>query len=124
MCKDFQDKIKNGYIGSCNCGLYKTIPTVIYLCGDSKYKNDFLEWNKYFSLTGAMVLMPGTFYENELNGEQLETLKTLHIQKMGVAEMIFVIDKYGVIDDSLKKDLELAKKKGKLIKYASEMKES
>lgn len=23
MCKDFRDKIKNGYIGECNCGLYE-----------------------------------------------------------------------------------------------------
>ena len=25
MCKDFRDKIAEGYIGECNCGLYKTI---------------------------------------------------------------------------------------------------
>lgn len=23
MCKDFRDKIKSGYIGECNCGLYE-----------------------------------------------------------------------------------------------------
>ena len=23
MCKDFRDKVKNGYIGECNCGLYE-----------------------------------------------------------------------------------------------------
>ena len=25
MCKDFRDKVRNGYIGECNCGLYKSI---------------------------------------------------------------------------------------------------
>jgi len=23
MCKDFRDKIENGYVGECNCGLYE-----------------------------------------------------------------------------------------------------
>ena len=23
MCRDFRDKVKNGYIGECNCGLYE-----------------------------------------------------------------------------------------------------
>ena len=23
MCKDFRDKVKSGYIGECNCGLYE-----------------------------------------------------------------------------------------------------
>ena len=123
MCKDFQDKIKDGYVGLCKCGLYKTVPTIIYLCGDTKYRNDFLEWNKYFSINGAIVLMPGTFYEDELNQKQFEELQKVHAQKMTVSEMIFVIDKYGVVSESLKKDLDMAKKKGKIIKYASEMKE-
>lgn len=25
MCKDFRDKIKNGYIGECHCGLYEVV---------------------------------------------------------------------------------------------------
>lgn len=25
MCKDFRDKVKNGYIGECNCGLYEAV---------------------------------------------------------------------------------------------------
>ena len=28
MCKDFRDKIENGYIGECNCGLYVSIREV------------------------------------------------------------------------------------------------
>ena len=24
MCKDFRDKVKSGYIGECNCGLYES----------------------------------------------------------------------------------------------------
>lgn len=27
MCADFREKIKNGYIGECNCGLYEAIPS-------------------------------------------------------------------------------------------------
>lgn len=25
MCKDFKDKVKDGYKGECNCGLYESI---------------------------------------------------------------------------------------------------
>lgn len=25
ICKDFRDKVKNGYVGECNCGLYESI---------------------------------------------------------------------------------------------------
>lgn len=25
MCKDFRDKVKQGYVGECNCGLYVAV---------------------------------------------------------------------------------------------------
>lgn len=120
MCKDFKEKINNGYIGECNCGLYKSEPNIVYLCGDIKYKKDFLYWLKFFSLHGMIVVMPPFVKEEELIDQYKETLKNVHIQKMMVADLIFVIDKYGKVSDTLRKDLEKARYFKKKIQYASE----
>lgn len=115
MCQDFKDKIEAGYIGECNCGLYKSEPSVIYLCGDRRYKKDFLYWHEKFSKDGIITIML-PFNSDEM---LTKTLKNLHYQMMTVADCIFVIDKFGSVTEELDKDLK--KFKGiKRILYASE----
>ena len=119
MCKDFRDKIESGYIGECHCGLYKSEPSVVYLCGNMEYKKDFLHWHKVFSLEGKIVIMP-PFTGKKLAAGCEKILRDIHLQAMTAADLIFVVDKYGRIDDVLRKDLEDFKRRKKIIEYASE----
>lgn len=124
MCKDFRTKVENGYMGPCNCGLYINEPNIVYLCGDLKFRKDFIYWNKIFSLMGMIVLMPGVFkYDDSFTEEEAKNLSDIAVQKTYIADMIFIIDKYGHIDDATRKEIELAKVLGKKIEYASEIEE-
>lgn len=115
MCKDFRNKVEQGYIGECNCGLYKSEPSVIYLCGDRRYKKDFLYWHEKFAKEGIIAIML-PFNKDEI---LTDTLKNLHYQMMTIADCIFVIDKFGQVSEELDKDLERIKRVKQLI-YASE----
>lgn len=122
MCKDFRDKIKNGYFGECACGLYKSIPTIIYICGDTRYSEDFLYWNGYFSRQSMLVLMPGSLSTSYCTTEEEATnLNNINEQKIQFSDMVFIIDKYGRIPSYVEKTIQSAKKNGKKIIYASEI---
>ncbi len=123
MCKDFRDKTENGYFGECGCGLYKSIPTIVYLCGDTaRYYQDFIRWHGYFSQEGMIVLMPGQFSLTHPDSHEASTnIANTNEQKLHFSDVIFVIDKYGNVDEDMNKTIQFAKKNGKKIMYASEM---
>ena len=122
MCKDFRDKIKSGYIGECHCGLYKTEPYIVYICGDSRYGDDFLYWNTIYSTRGYLVLLPSNLNKWWTPSDNdVIAFDTVHHQKLYAAEEIFVIDKYGKVSEDLARDIERMKRLGKVIKYASDM---
>lgn len=122
MCKEFRDKMAEGYFGECACGLYKSIPTIVYIYGDICYVEDFLRWNQYFSHQGMLVLLPG-----RLGGAQTVTLEesnnliNINTQKIQFSDIVFIIDKYGRIDEITDKVIKEAKKSGKKIVFASEI---
>lgn len=120
MCKAFRDKIIEGYIGECHCGLYRTEPNIIYLCGNTRYTKDFLYWNDFFSGQGYIVLMPENLQDLAVvSNTELASWENVHKQKMTVAEIIFVVDKFGKVADKLANELEKIKRTKKII-YASE----
>jgi hypothetical protein len=120
ICKDFRDKCANGYLGECNCGLYKSIPSIVYIYGDTHYTNEILHWNDYFSKMGFIVFMPELFRPYKLTDEQIVSLKNVYEQKLHFADTIFIVDRYGEITEKMKKLIDAAKKLGKKIMYASE----
>ena len=122
MCKEFRDKINEGYFGPCACGLYKSIPTIVYIYGNMYYVEDFLQWNAYFSQRGMIVLLPGRLGQSQPdNLEASNNLININTQKIQFSDIVFIIDKYGKIDEITDKVIKEAKKSGKKILFASEM---
>lgn len=120
ICKNFRDKCARGYLGECDCGLYKSIPSLLYLCGDINYKDKFIAWYNFFSKQGYLVFFPSLLSPEKLTDEQIVNLENINKQKITFADTIFVIDMYGKIDPNTQKIIEEAKKAGKKIMYASE----
>lgn len=122
MCTKFREAVAQGYIGECDCGLYRSIPSTIYLVGDTKFYKDFVYWNRYFSKEGVIVLAPINFPEKaKITQDESTNLNNVHIQKIHVADALFVIDRYGEITPTLAQDINMAKRLGKKIMYASQM---
>ena len=93
---------------------------VITLCGSARFKDEFTKQEQILSLKGYIVLSPIFFDEEiqtKLERTKLEMLKLMHYKRIELADEILVINKYGYIGDSTKKEIDFAKKLNKIIKF-------
>ena len=97
--------------------------TIITLCGSTRFKDDFLYWNKRLTLAGAIILMPGVFAHSgdKITKEEKVRLDQLHRRKITISDGIFVINKDGYIGDSTKQEIAFAEGLGVPVFYASDM---
>ncbi len=94
---------------------------IITLCGSTKFKREFEEINKKLTLEGNIVISVGVFVHNDEEKEALlskkDLLDEIHLDKIRLADEIFVINKNGYIGESTRREIEFAKKLGKPIRY-------
>lgn len=92
---------------------------IITLCGSTKFKEQFQYWNKYFTLNGNVVISVGCFGHSGDSQAFLFGMKCMldqmHLQKIDMADQIFVINKNDYIGQSTKKQIEYAKNKIRLL---------
>ena len=108
-------------------GKYK----VITLCGSTRFKDVFLETQKWLTLEGNIVISVGLFghagdaevWENMDEGTLTKTkemLDDMHKRKIDMADEIFVINVGGYIGTSTRSEIEYAKMTGKTVRYLEE----
>jgi hypothetical protein len=96
---------------------------VVTLCGSTKFKEEFIRVAEQLTLQGAVVISVGLFghadnkFGTVISPGVKEMLDDLHLQKIDMAEQIFVINVGGYIGESTRNEIEYAKKQGKVIKY-------
>ena len=92
---------------------------VITLCGSTRFKKEFEEMNKRLTLEGNVVISVGCFGHagDEFTDVQKEMLDDIHIQKIEMADEIYVINKDSYIGKSTRAEIEYAKKLGKKVNY-------
>ncbi len=96
---------------------------VITLCGSTKFKDDFIRVQRELTLKGYVVISVGLFghadgeYRTVLTEEVKEMLDDMHMQKIDMAEAIYVVNPGGYIGSSTRKEIEYAKAQGKEIMY-------
>lgn len=98
-------------------------PITVCLCGSTKFKDKFLEWNRIFTLHGCIVLMPGVFAHSgdPITDEQKQNLDVLHKQKIIQSDFIFVVDQNKYIGSSTREEIGFAKALNLPIYYMSEI---
>ena len=97
-------------------------PTVVCLCGSTKFKDEFLLAQKRETLTGKIVLSVGwfshadadVFYPNE---QEKQMLDDLHKRKIDLADEILIIDVNGYIGESTRSEIEYATKLQLPVRY-------
>ena len=95
-------------------------PTVITLCGSTKFKKEYIEQQRRLTLEGYIVLTVGFWGHIEARGitvEQKVNANRLHLCKIDISSEIFVINPGGYIGESTVKEIRYAKMKKKTIKY-------
>ena len=93
---------------------------IITLCGSTKFKELFDEYNKKFTLEGNIVLMPGCYahYDKiEITDEEKINLDILHKDKILMSDIVFIINKNGYIGSSTKSEIDFSFNHNKLILY-------
>lgn len=94
---------------------------VITLCGSTRFKEQFLEQQKRLTLEGNVVISVGLFGhsgdEEVWKPGMKEMLDKMHLQKIDMADEIFVINVGGYIGESTRREIAYAESKGKIVKY-------
>lgn len=96
------------------------MPKIVTLCGSTKFKEDFERINMLFTMKGYIVLMPGVFGHADnvmLTAEEKNLLDKLHLQKIDMSDMVYVINKHGYIGNSTSNEIIYAIKQGTPVFY-------
>ena len=94
---------------------------VITLCGSTRFKEQFLEQQKRLTLEGNVVISVGLFghsgNEEVWKPGTKEMLDKMHLQKIDMADEIFVINVGGYIGESTRREIAHAEQTGKPVRY-------
>lgn len=97
---------------------------VITLCGSTKFKEDFIRVQKTLTLEGIVVISVGLFGHSgdseAFDDHTKAMLDDMHLQKIRMADEIFVINKGGYIGESTAREIRYAKAIGKKVRYMEE----
>ncbi len=98
----------------------KKKPTVVTLCGSTKFKEDFERVQKQLTFAGCIVISVGCFGHADkvpMSDAQKEMLDELHKRKIDISDEIVVINKGGYVGSSTRSEIEYATKHGKEVVY-------
>lgn len=102
-------------------------PTVVTLCGSTRFKTEYEETNKRLSLRGQIVLTCGLFAHAdnlELSESQKELLDDLHKRKILLSDYIYVINVGGYVGQSTRSEIEFAERHGIPVYYHEKVKDN
>ncbi len=98
-------------------------PTIVCLCGSTRFMEAFFDAGWRFTLEGKIVLSIGVCkHAEDHGGEALgqdvaDRLDELHFRKIDLADEVYVLNVDGYIGESTRKEIEYAKSKDKPIRY-------
>jgi hypothetical protein len=95
-------------------------PTVVCLCGSTRFHGEYTAQNERLTLDGKIVLSVGSFGHGRtvpLTDAEKAKLDALHLRKIDLADEILVLNVGGYIGDSTRREIEYAKKKSVVVNY-------
>jgi len=87
-------------------------PTIIVLCGSSRFKKEFDQANLKETLAGNVVLTICPGISNRKKADKI------HRQKIKIADEVLVVNPGGYIGPSTRAEIAYAKKNGKRVRYS------
>lgn len=97
-------------------------PTIVCLCGSTRFRDTFEEANFNETLKRKIVLSVGSFMHSDgrpITDDQKEMLDELHKRKIDLADEVLVLDVGGYVGSSTTGEIEYAKAHGKKLRYWS-----
>lgn len=104
-----------------NMGSTKTRPTIVTLCGSTRFSEAFREANLRETLAGKIVLSIGCEWHSDqalgLTEADKERLDELHLRKIDMSDEVLILNVNGYIGSSTRCELEHAIAHGKRIRF-------
>jgi hypothetical protein len=94
-----------------------TEPAIATLCGSTRFRTEIAAANRRLTLAGYLVLAPGVFAHDgdEITDQQKAALDTLHLRKIDLAELVYVVNPGGYIGESTRREIAYARRNGKRV---------
>jgi len=100
---------------------------VVTLCGSTRFEAEFAEVNQRLTMAGCVVISLGMFGLPELPGYDWTAdssdlkgrLGTVHLQKIRMADEVYVVDPGGYVGESTRREIAYAESLGKPVRYLS-----
>lgn len=96
-------------------------PTVVCLCGSTRFGEAFREANLRETLAGRIVLTIGCDTKSDdalgLGPEVKPMLDELHLRKIDMADEVLILNVGGYIGESTRRELKYARVYGKRIRF-------
>ncbi|MFJ6393951.1 hypothetical protein ACIQJT_40970 [Streptomyces sp. NPDC091972] len=100
-------------------------PTIVALCGSTRFWDQLAEANLYETAAGRIVLAPGcnlkephSLWADPVQADRLkQQLDTLHRQKIDLADEVLIVNPGGYIGDSTRREIAYARSLGKPMRY-------
>ncbi len=96
-------------------------PTIVCLCGSTRFGEAFREANLQETLAGKIVLSIGCEWHSDqalhLTSDDKERLDKLHLRKIDLADEVFILNVGGYVGESTQREIEYAWRAGKLISW-------
>jgi hypothetical protein len=105
-------------------------PEVVCLCGSTRFKDDFAEIARMFTVAGKIVLTMHEFgndgnnplkaHLRPIEPEEKIRLDELHKRKIDLSDRVYVLNVGGYIGESTRSEIEYAKSHGIPVDYLEE----
>lgn len=95
-------------------------PPIVCLCGSTRFKTEFEDANRLFTLKGYVVLSVGHFIHADshpITPDQKNLLDTLHKSKIHMSDMVYIVNPGNYIGESTRGEIEYASSLGIPIYY-------
>lgn len=101
-------------------------PTIVCLCGSTRFYQEFQRANYEETMQGRIVLSVGFYLHSseaahgepwECTPEQKEALDELHKRKIDLADEILVLNVGGYIGESTRSEIKYARKIGRPVRF-------
>jgi len=98
-------------------------PIIITLCGSTRFKDIFEIVEKELALQGYLVISVSCFGHVDKDKriwEKKDLLDKIHLKKIDLADVVYIIDWNGHIGESTAKEISYASERGKVIRFLSQ----
>ena len=105
-------------------------PTIICLCGSTRFYEEFMQANYEQTMLGKIVLSVGFFMHRagQVHGETVgitpddkKMLDELHLRKIDMADEVLILNVNGYMGESTRRELAYALAHGKVVSFLEDV---